>query len=205
MFDMNELSYNNTKYNNCDKVGRMVDERSALLARVSRISVVMVWVTGALGLGLVAGYVGVWLTPGAVESLVRKSVLPDGTPFVLDGFAMTAGFVIGLVPLALGLWGLGNAFMLFRGYCGGGVFAPAAGRRLRRMGFALLLMPVVSLATSGLASVLFTMHNPPGQRAFALSISSNHLIIAVVGALLITVGWVTALAARIDEENRQFV
>lgn len=183
----------------------MDTEPAVLLARIGRISIVMEWVTAALGLGLASAYVGVWLTPGAVEGLISRSVLPAGTPFTLDATTRTAGFVVGLVPTGLVLWGLWNALMLFRGFCRGAVFATPAGRRLRRMGIALLLLPAASLVASGVASVLLTIDNPPGQRALALSVSTDQLIIAVIGVLLVTVGWVMALAARIDEENRQFV
>lgn len=112
---------------------------------------------------------------------------------------------LGLPALGLILWSLWNAFWLFRAYRAGDIVTVGIGRSIRRMGIALLAFPFATTVTNLLSTMVISWNNPEGQRQVVLSVSSESMIMAITGAILVMVGWSMVEAARIVDENRQFV
>ena len=56
-----------------------------------------------------------------------------------------------------------------------------------------------------LGSLILTYDNLVGSRHLSVSMSSNTYTLILTGGLLIVIGWVMREAARISDENRQFV
>lgn len=109
--------------------------------------------------------------------------------------------VLPVLALSWGLWRLAGALKLFGR---GQPFAPAAARGVRDFGLGVLICAVLKpVATAGL-SVLLTL-NGPGPKALAISLSSDTLLLLLLGAVMALMGWALGEAALLAEENAQFV
>lgn len=177
---------------------------TASTPRLRRIASGMSAATVVLAILLVAA--AVYL---AVDTAAFGAALRDGGVAIsistLTPVLRTLALALGLPSLALILWTLWNAFWLFRAYRAGEVVSLEIGRRIRRIGGTLVAFPFVSTVTSVLTSVVVSWNNPEGQRQLVLSIGSDAIVLVVTGAMLMMVGWSMVEAARIADENRQFV
>jgi hypothetical protein len=174
-------------------------------SKIRNVSRVMVVVTMMLALLLAAVDIWLWVDRSILVDAARRQFVLSEVEIVPTSGMVTGGLVLAQLSFALALWALWNVLALFRGYRDGAVFTVDAGRRLRHLGVALCAFPFVQALVSSLGSVLLTLDNPPGQRHLAIAFEGSHLIVAVVGALLIVVGWVLAEAAGVADDNRQIV
>lgn len=165
--------------------------------RLRRAATAMGAVTLVLAVGLVAATIATWLGNGWPQ-MPAGAAEPGATQRIL-------ALAIGLPILGVMLWALWNAFHLFRAYRAGGVlFRVETGQRLRRIGVALLVVPLVSVVTNAVNGVVLTWHIPQG-RQLAIGISSDAILLLIVGAIVTMIGWTMTEAARIADEHRQFV
>jgi hypothetical protein len=180
-------------------------EQTGALRRVRRLSAALAQATVVIGVLLILGYAWVWNDRALLDEVIRRDVLPANVPYRLDGWIGVGCFLLGLLPLANALFALCTAFQLFRGYRAGEVFTNAAGRRLQRIGIALVLLPAVQILAAALASMLLTLGDPAGQAHLVIRLHEGHLTTGLAGGLVLVVGWAMAEAARIAAENREFV
>lgn len=108
-------------------------------------------------------------------------------------------------PVGVTLYGFWHARLLFASYEKGEVFTSRAASHIRLVGLAMLTSAVLSVAVHTLGSVLLTYDNAAGSRAVVVSVSGDTYLLLLAGGLLIVIGWVMREAARLSEENRQFV
>jgi len=145
-------------------------------------------------------------------------LVPDWAPFAARGMANLQTESITLTPtvIAIGVacstlylavlsWGLWVARLLFRRLADGLIFEPETGSLLRRFGIALVVFSALSPFVGALMTRLVTMGNAPGERLFRFGISSDDIVLVIVGTLILTTGSVMAEAARMAEENRQII
>ncbi len=168
-------------------------------SQVRRIAGLMSWVTLALGALMTAASVYLWFdwTAPVPASPIAAEISPATQASLLA--------LVGLPALGLMLWGLWNAFWLFRNLRGGAVFVTETGTRIHRVGLAILLLPFVSIVSGGASTVITSWNNAPGEREIAVAISSVDVVMLVAGAMLLLLGWAMAKATSIADENRQFV
>ncbi|WP_424965575.1 DUF2975 domain-containing protein [Dinoroseobacter sp. S375] len=105
-------------------------------------------------------------------------------------------------PALIALW---TARGLLARYGRGDVFSAGNARAIRRIGVALLAGTGLAIAGRTVAILILTHDNPPGARSLTVSLASHDLLLALLGALLLVVGWVMAEATRQADENRLFV
>lgn len=173
------------------RAGRM----GGLLANVCTLAAILI----------VAGFVWIAVSPSALEVLLRRDILLPQMAFTLTALTHAALITVLAVPLVLALAVLWTSRQLFIGFARGEVFTAQTGRRLRRIGVLLLVLQGAKIAVGTLGTLIATLPNPPGGRHLSIGLSSDHLIVALVGGLLIAVGWAMAEAARLADENRGFV
>lgn len=106
------------------------------------------------------------------------------------------------VPGGIALW---TARGLFARYGRGDVFSHRNAAAIRRIGLVLLLGTALAIAGRTVALLILTYDNPPGARTLAVSLASHDVLIALLGALLMVMGWVLREATRQADENRLFV
>ena len=107
--------------------------------------------------------------------------------------------VIPTLALSWGLWRLATTLRLFGQ---GQPFAPAAARGFRDFGWSVLACAVLKPIAGTALSVLLTWR---GEKALAVSISSDTLLLLLLGGVMALVGWALGEAALLAEENAQFV
>lgn len=110
------------------------------------------------------------------------------------------------LPLTtLGLFALWQLWHLFGAYAQGSVFGAEPTRRLRRLGWSLVLAALLGPVVDALVVLALTLNNPPGQRSLSLGVGTNDYIALLAGGLLIAVSWAMAEATRIEQDNAGFV
>ncbi len=174
------------------------------LRRIRRVSLVMAWLVTLGGAGLLGLFLWFWSDPALLSAALTGFAgiaMPAAlTPLGYWGSLGAAG--LALLPALAALW---VARRLFLGYARGEIFTAAAARRLGAIGCLLLAGVGTGAVARTLAVLALTWENPPGQRQLALSFSSHDFGLAVLALLLMVVGWVLGEAARLADENRQFV
>ncbi|MCC6735903.1 MAG: hypothetical protein IT534_07210 [Bauldia sp.] len=171
--------------------------------RIRRIAATMSVATIVVAVLLAGAGVYVAVDLSALSTALRSAgVELAGTTGAVAHALIVA---LGLPAMGLILWSLWNAFWLFRAYQSGDVVSVEIGRRIRAMGIALLAFPVVTTLTGMLSSIVVSWGAAEGSGRIVVSVSSESVIMAITGAMLILVGWSMVEATRIAEENRQFV
>lgn len=171
----------------------------------ARIAKAMANVTLAGILFAVGGTVWVWTD----QALIARLLAPQ---FGLAGHAVTitpqvqlAGLALSAPPLGLLIYMLLQARAVFSGFAVGMRFTDLVATRVWRIGLILVVKGVLGPLWRAAAGVVLTLGNPPGQKILAISISSDDVLWAIVGALLVAIGWTLREAARIAEEHASFV
>ncbi len=174
------------------------------LRRIKRVSRFMAWLVSLGALALLGLFLWFWSDPQLLHHALGE-MAGIALPGELTPLAYWGSFLTSWLPMGLALGTLWLTRSLFLGYARGEIFTTAAARRLGGIGCLLLLTVGAGAVARTLTVLALTWENPPGQRQLAVSLSSNDLGLTILGLLLMVVGWVLAEAARIADENRQFV
>jgi hypothetical protein len=116
-----------------------------------------------------------------------------------------AVFLAMLPSVGVGLLVVGQLWTLFGGYARGQIFSLAAALRLRRLGLAVMSLFVARPLTTALLSAVVTSNAPPGQRHVVLSLGSDDYFCLLMGVVLLAIARVMREAARLAQENAEFV
>ena len=154
----------------------------------------------------VGGSLWVWCSPELPRFLIADLGLvgkvPPGSPELL---VRLLGIAVTALPVGLLVYALLEARRLFAEYAEGGFFNWSAARRLRRIALVICSLAFVGPLTRTLLVLVLTFNNPPGQRLLSIGLSFNDYFMGMVGGLLLAIAWVMVEAARISEENREFI
>lgn len=123
----------------------------------------------------------------------------------LDAAARWAGLASSALPVAVGLWALWEVWRLFGCFAGGELLARRPAAHLRRLGLALIAQAVALPLAQTLAVLALTFGNPPGQRQLLFYLSSDHYLSLLFGLVLLALAMVMHEAARVADENAEFV
>ena len=175
------------------------------LARLQRMSVWFVRAAKTVAFLLLAANTTMWLVPDFAEGIARSQSALALEPMTLTLGARFGALIVSTVSLGLVALALWTAASLFASFAAGQIFVPETGTRLRRLGLLLLLHAVLSPIVRTLISVIVTIGNNPGQRALAVSFSSQDLIVPLIAILLVMLGHIMAEAARIAEDHQHIV
>jgi hypothetical protein len=173
--------------------------------RIRKVSTVLAWGALALCVPLLVVTLLPWFDPDTRLSGLVRDLLPAGTPYRLSAAAVFVCFLSSATALGLGLFGLVQASLLFRGYGAGHIFTPASGRHLRLAGASLAILPLTQIASVACISLAVTAGNAPHERVVTVALEGGQALVAICGGLLVVVGWIMEEAARIATENAQFV
>ena len=110
-----------------------------------------------------------------------------------------------LLPGLLGLVALWQLRHLLAHYRRGALFDLHAARLLRSVGLWLTGMGVLQTLTPTLGALALTLHNPPGHRILALSVNFENYTVLLFSTLIVLLASVMVEAARIAQENQEFV
>jgi hypothetical protein len=131
----------------------------------------------------------------------------DGPPFRLSETGQLSIIMVAFPIAICHSLALLFGFQLFRGYRSGEIFTPAAGQRLARVGWCIVAIVPVALASKAILSRVFAAEIQASGGLISLSPTFSDLDPGTIafGLLAIIVGRVLGEAARLSDENRSFV
>jgi hypothetical protein len=186
-------------------VTHIIDRRTADDTRQSRLAGWMSGVTLAGIVVAVAGTFWIWTDRKLVETLLAPHLGLAGHPVTVTPSVQLIGLALSAPALGLLIYLLLQARAVFRGFATGMRFTDLVAIRVSRIGWILVAKGLLMPFWRAVASVVLTYSNPSGQKALALVFSMDDILWAIVGALLVAIGWTLREAARIAEEHASFV
>lgn len=172
---------------------------------LGRLSAAMCFVVAIGGALTELALCWVWLDASLVERLLVPRLALGAVPVATDGLTRMLGFAVSMLPMAVLIYLLHQAYAVFDAYRLGHVFEARVPDRLRRIGLSLVALAALQPLSTTLLGVVLTMGNPPGQRIVAIGISLDDYLLAAIGGLLVAIGHVMTEAVRLDEDARQIV
>lgn len=173
-------------------------KRIATLSQVTRVAALVIAVALPLAGLTYWGFAPAETLAGA--ALIPSVWLAEFGPG--QRLLATALAVLPVLPLSWGLVRLASALEAFRQ---GRAFGLVAATGMRDFAVGVFGCTLLKLASGALLSVVLSWNAPAGQKQVAISVSSDMLLMLLVGAVLTLFGWALAEAAAIAEENAQFV
>ncbi len=147
-----------------------------------------------------------WVVPDWAEYVARSlSGLSPAIPLSLGGGVRFMGGMLSSLHLGVLAYALFVIAGIFRVFAEGEWLRPEISGRLHRFGLALLLFGASTPLVRSLMALIVTMQNPEGQRALSIAFSGNDFVIALVGVLMVMLGYAFREAVAIAEDNRQIV
>lgn len=147
-----------------------------------------------------------WVVPEWTEYVARSlSGLPPSTPLTLNAGVKLLGGGLSTLHLGILAYALFAIAGIFRVFAAGDWLSPGISARLHRFGVALILFGASTPVVRALMTLIVTLQNPEGQRTLAISFSGNDFVIALIGVLMVMLGYAFREAAAIAEDNRQIV
>jgi hypothetical protein len=176
-----------------------VNARRQRVARLSAVTRVAALVLAGVLPALAAAYWGF----ASDAEIARSAGL--AAPAVALGLPERIGAAIisALSPLALS-WGLVRLAAALGHFGAGAPFVPAAARGLRDFSLGVVACTILKVLAGAALSVLVSW-SATGQRQIAVSISSDMVLMLLVGAVMALMGWALSEATALADENAQFV
>jgi hypothetical protein len=153
----------------------------------------------------VAGTVWIWMDPDLVRTILTPTLGIAGHPVTVTPGVQIIGLALSAPPLALLIYLLLQARAVFTGFIAGHVITDLAANRVWRIGMILVAKGLLVPFWRAAATVLVTINNTAGHKIVSLSLNLDDVLWAIVGGLLVAIGWTLREAARIAEENASFV
>jgi hypothetical protein len=91
---------------------------------------------------------------------------------------------------------------LFRLYERGEIFSINNVNYIRNIGYALLATEFFEPIFQFLMGVVLTMHNPPGQLFFSITLGATNLGIILMSLFIILISWIMAEGCKLREEQQ---
>lgn len=174
------------------------------MKNIPRLAKLMTWTTASVMVIILSSFALIWLNHDRHQE-VFSEFLSGIEKTDIPGSMLFLGFLLSSVLLAILLYGLFQLIKFFRLYYNGDLFPGGAGNFLSRFGIALVFLVPAKILVFSISSVLFSLHLPAGKKQLAVAISSNELLLLVVGGLIYMVGHLLNSANEVAEENRHII
>ncbi|SDE17622.1 MULTISPECIES: DUF2975 domain-containing protein [Kordiimonas] len=151
--------------------------------------------------------VWIWVDPSALSHLGAEKRLIDNYGGI-SGMVLwqrIAGFVVDALPAGLLIAALASLIGLIRQLEAGNWFAEASERALARVGHLMLWYLLASFLNDTLLVLIATATNPPGERALAISLSSDTVLGLVPALMALVIARMVRLAREQRDELNQIV
>lgn len=144
-----------------------------------------------------------WAQPDWVAEVVTQQW--GVRPIQLDMGSRIGALLATLLPAGISVFALSQMWALFSCFARGELLAPTPASHLRRLGLALCLLAAAQPLGRTLTILALTLGNPQGERQLSFSLSSDHYLSLLFGLLLLALAQVLHEAARVADENAEFV
>lgn len=141
-----------------------------------------------------------WLGYNHMPQVMHESVFPGSFPSTLplnSRLIALAGGLPATVILVFALLNLGRLFALYER----GIYFQDENVRLFRTLARLALFSVIAdVVNKTVMELARTINNPPGERLLSISLSSDHIKLMIVAAIVMLIGMVIDEGRRINDE-----
>lgn len=144
-----------------------------------------------------------WAQPGWVADWASQQA--NINKVQLDLGSRLWGMAATLLPASVSLFSLWQMWSLFGCFAQGELLARRPASHLRRLGFGLCVLAAAQPLGHTLAILALTWGNPKGERQLWFGLSSDHYLALLFGLLLLALAQVLSEAARVADENAEFV
>ncbi|MDT9000474.1 DUF2975 domain-containing protein [Paucibacter sp. APW11] len=146
-----------------------------------------------------------WFSDDWLPSLVNSQWRLEGSEIHLDPRSRAFG-LLGCSPAMLvACWSLWRLWSLFRCYGRGDTFSVAPLRHLLGLARGILALSLLTPLANTASVLALTWLNPPGHRQLMLGLSLQDYLVLLIGLVLLAIARVMREAARLAEENAEFV
>ncbi|MEM8554974.1 MAG: hypothetical protein AAGF71_09155 [Pseudomonadota bacterium] len=147
-----------------------------------------------------------WLITQPLSGHMLQAVFPRiAVPAQLELWQIWGAYALSVGPLGVFLIMLWRLQVLLRVYAAGEALSDRAVGLIRGLGNCLIALVLVGVITRAGQSVVLSWTNPPGERALAIGLGSQDIILLLMGGLLVLIGSALADGVRAVEENRGFI
>jgi len=115
------------------------------------------------------------------------------------------GLAASLVPTSVIVFSLWQMWSLFGCFAQGELLARRPAQHLRRLGLGVCALAGAQPLGQTLVVLALTWGNPKGERQLWFGLSSDHYLALLFGLLLLALAQVLVEAARVADENAEFV
>ncbi len=159
----------------------------------------------AVYLAYVVYYNPAGLADAGLAEMLNQQFLPEGFFAGLPLVVKLIIYVAMLGQILPALLGFYSANILFSKFNDGVVFTRDAAKRIRLIGWVIVVIPlwtiIVDLAIAGVLTVFKTV----GKVSMTVSFEVTDMMAIVFGLLFVILGRIIGEAVKISDENRQFV
>ncbi len=114
-------------------------------------------------------------------------------------------WVVTVLYLGVGLWGLFYLHRAFRNFAQGEFFSLSNSRDLRWFSILLFVQAAAKPVHTALCSVVLSLNHGPGQKVLAISFGSHELQIIALAMILWVISDLLVKGRELEHENRLFV
>lgn len=144
-----------------------------------------------------------WAQPDWVASVAQREW--DLPRMQLDLGSRLLALAASLLPTGVILFSLWQMWAMFGCFAAGELLARRPARHLRRLGIGLCALAITQPLSHTLTVLALTWGNPKGERRLWFGLSSDHYLALLFGLLLLALAQVLHEAARVADENAEFV
>lgn len=148
--------------------------------------------------------VAVWIfynnLPGVIRDQMMKqffTTAPAGLAMDQRIYAALAGLIVSGITMA----GFYVLIKLFDLYEKGIIFSSNNVSCYRKLGYLIIISMAAGIIQNSVMSVIFSLHNPPGQRIITLSLSSSDKAMGIIGMIVVLISWIMDAGREIMEEQ----
>jgi Protein of unknown function (DUF2975) len=168
----------------------------------------MAWLATAAAVIVPAAVLATYLFPSDAAPLNLRLYHLGGGSRLHDGVPLLnrlAAFACAAIPLGVASWGLVALRRLFLLYASGDVFSQNALNALSAVSAALFWYVLASFIAEGPITAALSWWKPEGHRVITFSIGLDDLMVLFLAAVASVITRVMAEAARLADENAEFV
>ncbi|CAM3822566.1 DUF2975 domain-containing protein [Roseateles saccharophilus] len=144
-----------------------------------------------------------WAEPDWVAEVASKLWAVD--TLQLDLGSRLWGLAASLLPASVSLFALWQMWSLFGCFAQGELLTQRPAQHLRRLGLGLCALAAAQPLGQTLVVLALTWGNPKGERQLWFGLSGDHYLALLFGLLLLALAQVLHEAARVADENAEFV
>ncbi len=179
------------------------------LVRIQTLSKVAKWCArfGLLAFALAMLFLAlkIFFDPSGLEDAFEQFKLPKGFIGGLPIVVRALIFAIAVASMFPAVIGFCVATELFSSFSKGEVFTSDASGKISLIGWALVALPLANTIGNLLVSSILFLFKTTGQVSFSIDFDDGDVMAIVFGLLFVILGRIMAEAAKLSEENRQFI